>query len=266
MKKIVIFDSGVGGLSVYKEVSQALPESQYIYCFDNAAFPYGELQADVLIKRCALIVTHLVERFNADLVIIACNTASTIVLPTLREKLSIPVVGVVPAIKPAARLSEKKVIGLLATPATVERDYTKELIAEYAQDCEVLMLGSTRLVEMGEEKIRRQKIDIVELRAILQPWIGRVDCVVLGCTHFPLLREEITQVFADKVKVIDSGRAIARRVVQLLKDNVSTKGLGSEREDNLVFCSATPEDRVALELGLKGMNFSVMQEYSFPSL
>lgn len=264
MKKIVIFDSGVGGLSVYKEVHQVLPDCQYIYCFDNAAFPYGELDSQVLIERCSTIVSHFVKQFNADLVIIACNTASTIVLSRLREQLSIPVVGVVPAIKPAARLSEKKVIGLLATPATVERDYTKELIAQYAQDCEVLMLGSTRLVEMGEKKVRGETIDLVELDAILQPWIGHIDCVVLGCTHFPLLRDEIAQVFANKVKVIDSGRAIAKRVVQLLGGNLN--GDDNERVDNLVFCSATPEDRVALELGLKKMNFSIMQEYSFPYL
>lgn len=263
VKKIVIFDSGVGGLSVYQEVHKRLPGCQYIYCFDNAAFPYGELDSEVLIQRCSYFVTHLVERFDADLVVIACNTASTVVLPTLRKMLSVPVVGVVPAIKPAARLSQKKVIGLLATPATVQRSYTKKLVDRYANDCQVLMLGSTRLVEMGEEKMRGKAVDLIELQDILHPWFGLIDCVVLGCTHFPLIKDEISRAFNHKITVIDSGKAVASRVVDLMKDDLRNEYQETDENRNLAFCSAVPYERTALDLGLKKIKLSFTQELSF---
>ena len=174
MKRVLIFDSGVGGLSVYQEIYAQLPNVQYIYAFDDAAFPYGELPEDELIARTRHIVSLLVERHCVDLVVVACNTASTIVLPTLRDVLAIPVVGVVPAIKPAAMLSERKVIGLLATPATVQREYTELLISQFASHCEVLRIGSTRLVEMAEQKLRGQAISIAELEKILKPWRNMV--------------------------------------------------------------------------------------------
>ena len=216
-KHILIFDSGIGGLSVYREIQYQLPLAKYIYAFDNAAFPYGELTESVLIERTAHIISQLCAKFYIDIVVIACNTASTIVLPTLRDKLSIPVVGVVPAIKPAALVSKK--IGLLATPATVKRNYTYELIKSFAPISDVQLLGSTRLVEMAEEKMIGVDVDLEELKAILSPWKDKVDTIVLGCTHFPFLRNEIKKVLNGNVLLIDSGEAIARRVKQLLGEH-----------------------------------------------
>ncbi len=222
----------MGGLSIYQEIVRLHPDAHYIYAFDNAAFPYGELDDQVLIERVHAFLLPLVEKHFIDIVVIACNTASTLVLPSLRHALAVPVVGVVPAIKPAATLSQKHCIGLLATPATVKRPYIDHLITQFAPDCRVLKLGSTRLVEMGEAKLRHLPISLSELNTILLPLLDRVDCLILGCTHFPLLKSEIETVVGNKVKVIDSGVAIARRVTTLL---ASTFPRSSERKANITY-------------------------------
>lgn len=146
---VLVFDSGVGGLSVYDEIRRLLPDLHYIYAFDNVAFPYGEKSETFIVERVVEIVTAVQQRYPLSLAVIACNTASTVSLPALREKFAFPVVGVVPAIKPAARLTANGVVGLLATRATVKRPYTHELIARFANECQIAMLGSAELVETG---------------------------------------------------------------------------------------------------------------------
>ncbi|MDA0150271.1 glutamate racemase [Vibrio sp. LaRot3] len=249
--KVLIFDSGVGGLSVYQEIEARLPQLDYLYIFDNAAYPYGELDHDTLLERVNRLVLTMVAKHNIDLVVIACNTASTIVLPSLRSKLSIPVVGVVPAIKPASNLANKAV-GLIATPATIKREYTHELIRDFSQSKPVEMLGSTRLVDMAEEKLRGKAIDSNELAQLLKPIQDKVDVAVLGCTHFPLIKEEIQTVLGEKVSLVDSGEAIARRVQELLgiKQREENKG---RRE---IFSSAPPWEEGALNQALLLLGFS----------
>ena len=129
---VLVFDSGVGGLSVYDEIRHLLPDLHYIYAFDNVAFPYGEKSEDFIVERVVEIVTAVQQRYPLALAVIACNTASTVSLPALREKFPFPVVGVVPAIKPAARLTANGIVGLLATRGTVKRPYTRELIDRFA--------------------------------------------------------------------------------------------------------------------------------------
>lgn len=260
MKRVLIFDSGVGGLSVYQEIYAQLPKVQYIYAFDDAAFPYGELPEIELIARTRHIVSLLVERHQVDLVVIACNTASTVVLPTLRSLLTIPVVGVVPAIKPAALASQRKVIGLLATPATIQREYTNTLINQFASDCEVLRIGSTRLVEMAEQKLRGNPVPMAELYEILKPWQERVDSIVLGCTHFPLISDEIMAAFEAPVQIIDSGRAIANRVKALLGDVVGS----GDTVPNYTYNSATKRESVALNRSLQKMHLQAVTSLNFP--
>ncbi len=263
MKKVVIFDSGVGGLSVYQEIHALLPQVQYIYAFDNAAFPYGELDDTTLIKRTNHIVTLLANKYQADLVVIACNTASTIVLPSLRQQLIIPVVGVVPAIKPAALVSQTKSIGLLATPATVNRAYTHQLVQQFASGCEVKMIGSTRLVEMAEQKLRGKPVDIDELAVILQPWQGVVDSIVLGCTHFPLIKQEIQAALKHDVIVVDSGKAIAKRVALLLDLSAEIAAVDDTMK-NVTYSSAATYDAAALNESLKEMQLDVIQDLNYP--
>ncbi len=265
-KKVLIFDSGVGGLSVYREIHAQLPHYNYVYLFDNQGYPYGELDAAVLIERVSQLVGRMVAEQQIDLVVIACNTASTIVLPRLRQELAIPIVGVVPAIKPAAVLS-KQAIGLIATPATVNRPYTYELITTYAAQHPVKLLGSTRLVTMAEQKLRGQVVDLVELKQILRPLYQQIDVAVLGCTHFPLLADEIQQVLGESVRLIDSGKAIATRVQSLLASRDRTfaeKEIGQSLYPYPIFSSAEPWQVTALNLGLQQFGFSPV--HSFPLL
>lgn len=264
VKKVVIFDSGVGGLSVYQEIHALLPQVQFIYAFDNAAFPYGELDDATLIKRTNYIVTLLANQYQADLVVIACNTASTIVLPSLRQQLTIPVVGVVPAIKPAALISQTKSIGLLATPATVNRAYTHQLVQQFANGCEVKMIGSTRLVEMAEQKLRGKSVDMDELAEILAPWQGTVDSIILGCTHFPLIKQEILLALRHQVNVIDSGKAIAKRVALLLALPTEVMSPITPLIKNVTYSSAATSDAAALNKSLNEMQLDIIQDLNYP--
>lgn len=221
--RILVFDSGVGGLSVAREIQQRLPQNPLVYASDNAFFPYGTKGEAELITRVDHVIGELLLRYPADILVIACNTASTLTLPHLRSKLSLPIVGVVPAIKPAALMSKTGVIGLLATPATVARPYTHELIREYATGCQVISLGSSELVQIAEQKLRGETIDVNAINKIAQELMRddqaeKMDVLVLACTHFPLLRDELAQHLPAHLKLIDSGAAIARRVEFLLAD------------------------------------------------
>ena len=255
---VLVFDSGVGGLSVYNEVRQLLPDLHYIYAFDNVAFPYGEKSEAFIVDRVVEIVTAVQERYALALAIIACNTASTVSLPALREKFAFPVVGVVPAIKPAARMTANGIVGLLATRGTVKRPYTHELVARFATDCKIEMLGSAELVELAEAKLHGEPVSLVELRKILRPWLRMKeppDTVVLGCTHFPLLQEELLQVLPEGTRLIDSGAAIARRTVWLL-EHEAPEALSAD--ENIAFCLAfTPETALLTP---------VLQRYGFSKL
>ncbi|WP_435946649.1 glutamate racemase [Dryocola sp. BD586] len=239
---VLVFDSGVGGLSVYNEVRQLLPDLHYIYAFDNVAFPYGEKSEEFIVERVVDIVTAVQERYPLALAIIACNTASTVSLPALREKFVFPVVGVVPAIKPAARMTANGIVGLLATRGTVRRPYTHELVARFATECKIEMLGSAELVELAEAKLHGEPVPLEELRKILRPWLRMKeppDTVVLGCTHFPLLQEELLQVLPEGTRLIDSGAAIARRTAWLLEHEAPA---AFSADENIAFCMAfTPE-------------------------
>ncbi|MGV8835953.1 glutamate racemase [Cellvibrio sp.] len=221
--RILVFDSGVGGLSVAREIQQRLPLNPLVYASDNAFFPYGTKGEAELIERVDLVINELLLRYPADILVIACNTASTLTLPHLRSKLNVPIVGVVPAIKPAALMSKTGVIGLLATPATVARPYTHELIREYAANCQVISLGSSELVQIAEQKLRGEAIDVNAIGRIAQELMHtdqaeQMDVLVLACTHFPLLKDELAQHLPTQLKLIDSGAAIARRVEFLLAD------------------------------------------------
>lgn len=224
-RPILVFDSGIGGLSVLSEIRCLLPGRDYVYLFDNARLPYGELKDQVLISGCVDLVVRLSKQIDAALVVIACNTASTLVLPELRRQLSIPVVGVVPAIKPAATKSRVGEIGLLATPGTIKRDYTKQLIADFASDARVHLFGSSELVMLAEQKMAGTAVNIDELSNLLAPVKATgLDVLVLGCTHFPMLKQEMRECLGDGVMMLDSGKAVARRVASLIADGAKLSG------------------------------------------
>lgn len=255
---ILIFDSGMGGLSVYQEVKRQLPNHRYDYIFDNAYFPYGEQPEQVIVARCATLISTLVAVREIDLVVIACNTASTVALPSLRELLTIPVVGVVPAIKPAAKVSKNNHIALLATPATVHRAYTDHLIEEFAAHCNVLRIGVTNLVVQAERKMAGYTVDMHEIHNALEPVIQadiQPDTLVLGCTHFPLLKEEIHHYLPD-IALVDSGAAIAKRVACLLKD--ATVDVGNQK--GKAFCAIMDNDAQKKSHILKEYGFDCLEE------
>ncbi|MGY3903430.1 glutamate racemase [Aeromonas lusitana] len=262
MANILVFDSGMGGLTVYREIRRTLPAHNYVYCFDNAHFPYGELSEPDLIVACCRLVSHMVAEHAIDLVVIACNTASTIALPSLREVLSIPVVGVVPAIKPAAALTHNGCIGLLATPGTVSRAYTHTLIAQFAPGKRVLLKGVTELVIEAEQKLAGRPVNMALLKEVLADWMEGEevpDTLVLGCTHFPLLNDEIRQLMPE-CQLVDSGNAVARRVAHLLASNVSAQ---ADAGWGKAYCTRLDMEARKLTAPLQAWGLSSLQEVVF---
>jgi glutamate racemase len=215
---ILVIDSGVGALSICEELSRTLPQCRIVYVSDNAYFPYGTKPDQVVKERVPVVVRDCLQKHPCDVIVVACNTMSTIALEELRSTVKIPVVGVVPAIKPAAQASKTKCIALLATPATVRRPYTLQLVKDFASDCHVIMQGSTPLVEIAEAKLRGLETSLAAVRFEIAPIFKdaeahgkKVDHIVLGCTHFPLLKDELNQVVPYPVKWVDSAEAVAQR-------------------------------------------------------
>lgn len=219
-RPILMFDSGVGGLSVLAPTRALLPQASYVYVADNGGFPYGIRSEAEIAARVPALLGRLVERYRPRLVVIACNTASTIALAAVRAALDLPIVGTVPAIKPAAAQSEARAIGVLGTDATVRQPYVDDLSARFAADCLVLRHGSARLVELAEAKLRGEPTDPADYAAVLaglldQPGGERIDTVVLACTHFPLVEAELAAAAPRPLRFVDGGPGIARRVAYL---------------------------------------------------
>ncbi len=220
---VLFFDSGVGGLSVLAAARKLLPLMPVVYCADNGGFPYGIKTDAELNARVPVLLGRLVERYRPCVVVIACNTASTIALGAVRTSLSLPVVGTVPAIKPAAAVTRSKVIGVLGTKATVRQAYVDNLVAEFASDCTVLRHGSAELVTLAERKLRGEMPPLSAYAAVLeglfsQPGGERLDTIVLACTHFPLVKEDLAAAASRPINWVDSGAGIARRVLHWTKD------------------------------------------------
>jgi glutamate racemase len=216
---ILFFDSGVGGLSVLGPTRKLLPNAPIVYAADSAGFPYGRRSEAEIASRVPALLGRLVERFHPRLAVIACNTASTIALDHVRSALDLPVVGTVPAIKPAAEMSKSRVIGVLGTEATVRQPYVDDLAARFAGDCTIIRHGSPELVELAEAKLAGEEVGIAAVRAASQPMFDapagdRIDTVVLACTHFPLLEDELRTAF-PRLTFVDGGPGIARRIAHL---------------------------------------------------
>jgi glutamate racemase len=219
-ESILVFDSGLGGLTVYREVAAARPHADFVYVADDAGFPYGAVAEPALVTRVVALMGEMIEQHRPDLVVIACNTASTIVLPDLRKTFALPFVGTVPAIKPACAASLTKRVSVLGTEATVKREYTRALIRDYAGDCKVTLVGAKKLAAYAEDDLAGAEIGddaiAAEIAAAFVDDGRRTDTVVLACTHYPLLLERLRQVAPWPVNFIDPAPAIARRVTDLL--------------------------------------------------
>ena len=218
---ILVFDSGLGGLTVLREIVRARPDAHYAYVADDAFFPYGHHGEEQIIARVVPLIGELIARHAPDMVVIACNTASTLVMSYLREAYSVPFVGTVPAIKPACASSQTKLVSVLGTKGTVKREYTKRLIADFAQGCEVTLVGSAELASLAESALSGNDVSDEDIAAELAPCFvesdgARTDTVVLACTHYPLLLDRLTKLAPWPVDWIDPAPAIARRVSDLL--------------------------------------------------
>jgi glutamate racemase len=218
---ILVFDSGLGGLTVFRETVRARPDARHVYVADDAFFPYAARAEGDLVERVVDLMGELIADHTPDLVVIACNTASTLVLTHLRARYVVPFVGTVPAIKPACAASRSKRIAVLGTVATVKREYTQALIRDFAEGCDVKLVGAARLAAIAEAALRAEPPDDGEIAAEIAPCFvdgdgRRTDTVVLACTHYPLLLDRLTALAPWPVDWIDPAPAIARRVVDLL--------------------------------------------------
>lgn len=259
--KVLIFDSGLGGLTVFSEIVKLRPHAQYLYCADDAGFPYGSWKQPELIERVMKLVEELIADHAPDMVVIACNTASTIVLPCLRVHWpTLPFVGTVPAIKPAAERTRSKMISVLGTPGTVARDYTQNLIAQFAAHCSVTLVGSKRLAGFAEGYMHGEGVSDADIVAEIAPCFKeeggrRTDAVVLACTHYPLLVDEFRRLAPWPVEWIDPAPAIARRADQLLAERFGVDSAGSQSPSRrAIFTSgACPSAPLALRLARYGL-------------
>jgi len=218
---ILLFDSGVGGLTVYDALRKVVPDAPVIYAADLAGLPYGTKTEAQIAARVAGLLGRMAERFQPRLACIACNTASTIALGMVRDVLAVPVVGTVPAIKPAAALTKTGVIGLLGTEATIRQAYVDDLEAQFGNGTRLLRIAAPGLVDAAEAKLRGHTVDPAPIRAArtqlaAMPGGTQIDTLVLACTHFPLLADELAAEFGPDVLLVDGAQGIARRIGHLL--------------------------------------------------
>lgn len=260
--KILVFDSGLGGLTVFAEIVKLRPHADLIYCADDAGFPYGAWNEADLVARVMQVMDALIAEHAPDIVVIACNTASTLLLPHLRARWpDLPFVGTVPAIKPAARGSKSRMISVLATPGTVARDYTHDLVRNFAGGCDVALVGSKNLARLAELSMHGEAVADVDVAQEIAPCFkedksgARTDSVVLACTHFPLLIETLKRVAPWPVDWIDPAPAIARRADQLLAQSFGADAPGdSPPERRVIFTTGrTPEPACASTLARFGL-------------
>jgi glutamate racemase len=255
---ILVFDSGLGGLTVYREVVKARPDARFVYVADDAAFPYGDMPEEALVTRILHVIGKAIDRYAPDLVVVACNTASTLALKELRARYRVPFVGTVPAIKPACARSKSKRIAVLGTQGTVHREYTRALIREFAAGCDVTLVGSPRLALFAEAELAGSPASDAEIAAEIAPCFvdkdgRRTDTVVLACTHYPLLRARLEANAPWRVDWIDPAPAIARRVADLLRDRPAVPG--TPEPPRIVFTSArTPSPTLAKALAGYGFD------------
>ena len=266
--RILTFDSGLGGLTVVREIAKLVPVADHFYAADDAGFPYGDWAADDLVWRVVAVMRRLVAEFDPQVVCIACNTASTLVLPHLRAAFpDLPFVGTVPAIKPAAGRSRSQMISVLATPGTVMRDYTRDLVQAFAAHCRVELVGSKNLARIAEDFMHGRPVSDEAIaaeiaRCFVQDGERRTDEIVLACTHYPLLTAHFERLAPWPVEWIDPAPAIARRVEFVLREKAfeHTDERASDPQSTIVFTSgATPDpelSRVLAGFGLMAAKFA----------
>ncbi|WP_350334821.1 glutamate racemase [Coralliovum pocilloporae] len=252
--RLLVFDSGIGGLSVLRSIRAEMPEAVVTYLADDAGFPYGDWGELALTNRIVRIMEKAIALFMPHCVVIACNTASTLVLPALRSRFDVPFVGTVPAIKPAAEQTRTGMVSVLATPGTVKRDYTFDLIRDFASDIRISLVGASGLARLAENYVTGGEVQTEALLEEIRPCFveldgKRTDTVVLGCTHYPFLLKPMADMAPWPVIWIDPSDAIARRV----KDLIIYHGLSDwKSEDESLFTATSGRQPPAQVMDLIG--------------
>lgn len=246
---IGVLDSGVGGLSIWKEIVKQLPNESTVYIADSKNCPYGVKSSKEIYRLARDLVQFLIGK-DVKLIVLACNTITVSCLDKLRQEFpQIPIVGTVPVIKTAAELSKNKKIGILSTSQTAKSIYQKELINRFAKECEVINLDADELVPIIEEGEVDNKMIQIILTKRLQPLAeANVDTLALGCSHFPFIKEQIQQVLGSSVAILDSGAAIARQVRRVLGHRQQLSGV--KKPTHQFF---TTGDRASLQRALDSL-------------
>ena len=268
---ILVFDSGVGGLSVLREARMLIHDHQFIYVGDDAGFPYGEWEGEALTHRIVGLFDTLIEKFEPSLAIIACNTASTQIMPALRSRFDIPFVGIVPAIKPAAEQTSSGHISVLATPGTITRKYTLNLIEQFASHVQVKLVGATKLARLAEDHLQGIPIDAEALKREIAPCFvesenKRTDIITLGCTHYPFLVNEMRKLAPWPVDWLDPAEAVARQALRELKRTTGiadNNGITAKQQDQAIMTSPHPSSATSHLLNGLGLQ---LHSLDFPSL
>ena len=258
--RLLIFDSGVGGLTVLRALRHAVPEATVCYVADDARFPYSALGDEELATGVCEVLAEPVLTFAPDVIVNACNTASTVALPAMRAAFREPVVGTVPAVKPAAQLSASGLVSVLGTSATVRRDYTRTLIANHGQGCRFTLVGSSRLAGIAETLMAGGAVEDTEIAAeigscFVEEGGARTDVVVLACTHYPLLIDQFERLAPWPVRWLDPAPAIARRTANVLADLGFAVGVGIARDaGRMIFSSGkAPSPALAALIASHGL-------------
>lgn len=256
---VLIFDSGLGGLTVLREARVLMPQKKFVYVADDAGFPYGEWQEEALSDRIVSLFGELIPKYRPEQAVIACNTASTLAIDRLRSRYPEQVfVGTVPAIKPAAERTRSGLVSVLATPGTVKRQYTRELIRQFAAKCNVRLVGSRNLASLAEDYLHGGFVDEQAVRHEIEPCFverhgKRTDIVVLACTHYPFLVNRMRKMAPWPVDWIDTSEAIARRSFSLLADKHTPD---TDAFDLAEFTGGTPDPSVRRLIGGFGLRLA----------
>ncbi len=246
-RPILMFDSGVGGLTVLREARVLMPDRRFIYVADDAAFPYGRWEEPALRDHVVSLFGRLIAEHDPEIAVIACNTASTLALPQLRAAFpAVPFVGTVPAIKPAAERTRSGLVSMLATPGTVKRQYTRDLIEKWAERCDVRLVGSDRLAGLAETYMRDGFVDEELVREEIAPCFverdgRRTDIVVLACTHYPFLANRMRKTAPWPVDWLDPAEAIARQALALAGSREAGMERSTDQPDIALFTSGRPD-------------------------
>ena len=268
-RPLLFLDSGMGGLSIADAVRAHLPHHQQVYVADYAGFPYGTKTESEIVDRLPALLAQLAKAYKPTIITIACNTASTIALDAVRDIVDIPIVGTVPAIKPAAAISKSNIIGVLGTQATVRQPYVANLAQQFAPGADIIHYGAAGLVTLAEAKMREEIIDMGQLRSTITPMMDHpsfhaMDVLVLSCTHFPFLREELAELLPRGCQLIDGAQGIARRITTLLqRSNQLQRGPNITKRPDLFISTSDIKQLESYSLALKSRNFSQTAFFPF---